>query len=163
MARKRKGNNKRLDMLKSTKIYALLFFAGAAIFIINTTIISCIFTAYPWTVTAVMGKGSWWLTQTILIKIIYVGLISPILEELVFRRYIYGWFLKKDMSNAGIVVSSALFSLYHILFGWGWMKAVIMFPIGIIFAIIYKKYRLKGAITAHLGNNISSVAMMALL
>ncbi|MEA2003884.1 MAG: CPBP family intramembrane glutamic endopeptidase, partial [archaeon] len=120
MARKRKGNNKRLNIFKSTKIYTLLFFAGAAIFFINTTIISYIFTAYPWTITAVMGKGRWWLTQSILVKIFYVGLISPILEELIFRKYIYGWFLKKDMNNAGIVVSSTLFSLYHILFGWSW-------------------------------------------
>lgn len=160
MARKRK--DEKLNLCSNIRIYASLFLAGAALFIINTSAISHMFTTYPWTIKAVMGDGSWWLTQAILVKIIYVGLISPIIEELIFRRYVYGWFLKKGMDTEGIIISSALFSLYHILFGWGWMKAVIMFPVGIIFAIIYRKYNLKGAITAHMGNNLSSVAAMTL-
>jgi len=160
MARKRK--DERLNLNRNIKIYISLFLAGAVLFLINTTLISQMFSRYPWTIQAVMGDGSWWLTQAILVKIIYVGLISPFIEELIFRRCIYGWFLKKGMDKEGIIISSALFSLYHILFGWGWMKAVIMFPVGIIFAIIYRKFNLKGAITAHLGNNLSSVAVIAL-
>ncbi|MCK5235023.1 MAG: CPBP family intramembrane metalloprotease [Candidatus Aenigmarchaeota archaeon] len=160
MAKKRK--DEKLNLGRNIRIYALLFLAGAVLFQINVSAISYMFTRFPWTIPAVMGDGSWWLTQTILIKIIYVGLISPILEELIFRKYVYGWFLKKGMDTEGIIISSALFSLYHILFGWGWMKAVIMFPVGIIFAIIYRKYNIKGAITAHLGNNLSSVAVIAL-
>ncbi|MCK5373341.1 MAG: CPBP family intramembrane metalloprotease [Candidatus Aenigmarchaeota archaeon] len=159
---KKEKKDERLNLKRNIKIYALLFLAGAVLFLINTTLISQMFSRYPWTIQAVMGDGSWWLTQAILVKIIYVGLISPFIEELIFRRCIYGWFLKKGMDKEGIIISSALFSLYHILFGWGWMKAVIMFPVGIIFAIIYRKYNLKGAITAHLGNNLSSVAVITL-
>ncbi|MCK5373292.1 MAG: CPBP family intramembrane metalloprotease, partial [Candidatus Aenigmarchaeota archaeon] len=121
MAKKRK--DEKLNLGRNIRIYALLFLAGAVLFQINVSAISYMFTRFPWTIPAVMGDGSWWLTQTILIKIIYVGLISPILEELIFRKYVYGWFLKKGMDTEGIIISSALFSLYHILFGWGWMKA----------------------------------------
>ena len=160
MARKRK--DEKLNISSNIRIYASLFLAGAALFIINTTLISHMFTTYPWTIKAVMGDGSWWLTQTVLVKIIYVGFLSPIIEEFIFRRCIYGQFLKRGIDTEGIIISSALFSLYHILFGWGWMKGIIMFPVGIIFAIIYRKYNLNGAITAHLGNNLSSVAMMTL-
>ncbi|MCK4927419.1 MAG: CPBP family intramembrane metalloprotease, partial [Candidatus Aenigmarchaeota archaeon] len=120
---KKEKKDERLNLKRNIKIYALLFLAGAVLFLINTTLISQMFSRYPWTIQAVMGDGSWWLTQAILVKIIYVGLISPFIEELIFRRCIYGWFLKKGMDKEGIIISSALFSLYHILFGWGWMKA----------------------------------------
>ena len=157
---KRKKSNRHKITKKELNTLILLFIAGIILFLINTTTLTYIFKIYPELIDAVFGNGSWWIDQSLQIKIIYVGLLSPILEEIIFRGLILNWFLKRNMEKTGIIISSAIFALYHPLFGWGLMKAVIMFPVGIIFALIYTRYGLKGSISTHLGNNLSYVALL---
>ena len=140
--------------LESIIIPALI---GIALYYINVGFITWMFEAFPDTIALVFGKGSWWLDAPLHIKAVYVGLIGPVIEEFVFRRLLLGYFVKKGDARTGLIISSLVFALYHLLFGWGILKAVIMIVPGIIFGMMYIKYGFRGCLSCHLSNNILAV------
>ncbi len=97
---------------------------GVVCFWINFTILSYLFANFEWTINAVFGKGSWWIYQPIAVKAIYMAGIAPIVEELIHRRLILQAFINKNLPILGLIVSNITFGIHHILFGWGWLKAV---------------------------------------
>jgi len=133
---------------------------GVACFWINFAVLSYLFANFEWTIRAVFGRGSWWVYQPLAVKAIYVAGIAPIIEELIHRRLILQAFINKSLPRLGLVVSSATFGVYHMVFGWGWLKAVDMFFVGIVFGLVYLKYKLTGSWLCHLSNNLMSVLMM---
>ncbi|MBW6451380.1 MAG: CPBP family intramembrane metalloprotease [DPANN group archaeon] len=111
------------------------------------------FVAFPQTLELTLGNGSWWLSSTWYVKVLYVGLVAPIFEELIFHRTILEWFKKKNLLNIGLIVSSILFGFWHMVSGWGILKAFNMMFIGLVFGLVYNKYELKGSLICHLANN----------
>ncbi|MCK4550916.1 MAG: CPBP family intramembrane metalloprotease [Candidatus Aenigmarchaeota archaeon] len=136
---------------------------GLSIYLINYSVLKSVFYLYPTTIPLTMGKGSWWLSQTALVKILYAGLFAPFFEELIFRRGILNWFILNKQFILGLFVSSALFGFWHMLSGWGILKAVDMMLIGIVFGLVYNKYQFKGSLLAHYSNNFLSLVFMLLL
>ena len=145
----------------SLKTIAISSALGIILYVLNAAFVTWLFSAYPETRPLVFGSGTWWLQASPLVKIAYVGLISPIIEELVFRKGILGYFMKNNHQSAGLAISTILFALYHILFGWGYLKAVLMLVPGLIFGILYMKYGLKGCLSCHLSNNILAAMTLA--
>ena len=144
-------------LLKSILVPALI---GIALYFLNVGFISWMFEAFPHTVALVFGKGSWWLDAPDIVKVIYVGLLGPVIEEVVFRKLLLGYFVKRGDARIGLLVSSVVFGAYHLLFGWGLLKAVIMLVPGIVFGVMYLRYGFRGCLSCHLSNNVLAVAAL---
>ncbi len=140
---------------------AISSLAGILLYFLNAAFITWLFSAYPETRPLVFGRGTWWLSASATVKIAYVGLISPIVEELIFRKGILGHFMKNNNPSAALIISTILFAAYHILFGWGYLKAVLMLVPGLMFGILYIRYGLKGCLSCHLSNNILAAQAIA--
>ncbi|MFH1472614.1 MAG: CPBP family intramembrane glutamic endopeptidase [Nanoarchaeota archaeon] len=136
---------------------------GFSLYLINYHLLKLIFYLYPATIALTVGKGSWWLSQSPLVKILYVGIFAPFFEEVIFRRGLLNWFILNERFRLGLFISSTLFGFWHILFGWGILKAIDMMLIGIVFGLVYKKYQFKGSLLSHYSNNFLSLTFMLIL
>lgn len=136
-------------------------FVGVALFYLNSSCLSWLFSQDPWYAELIYGRGSWWLDESLAVKVMYVGVIAPFVEELLFRRLMLNHFMKKNKLRAGLAVSSVFFGLWHMAFGWGILKAIDMFVVGLIFGLVYSKWGFKGSLLTHYANNIIAVAVMA--
>ncbi len=124
---------------------------GFILYLINSNFLKTMFNLFPITLT--LTRGAWWIYAPWYMKIIYVGIFAPIFEELVFRNIIFKWFLKRNYFLIGLMFSSVLFGFWHITSGWGILKVANMTLVGIVFALVYKKYGLKGSLICHFANN----------
>ncbi|MFH1127101.1 MAG: CPBP family intramembrane glutamic endopeptidase [archaeon] len=149
-----------INQLSLKEISTSVFF-GALLYFVNVSFISWMFAAYPETQALVFGKGTWWLGAALSVKVVYVGLIGPVFEELVFRRALLGYFAGRGQQIFGLALSTILFGGYHLLFGWGMLKAVLMIVPGLVFGVMFLKYGFKGCLTCHLSNNILAVWALA--
>ena len=139
--------------------YVICPLVGIALFYINSNLLGLIFRLFPETLALTFGWGPWWLAQPMYVKIVYVGIAAPFIEELIFRLGIYGFLLKRKLPG-GLIISSLLFGLYHMVSGWGILKAVNMFFVGLVFGAVFKRYKFKGALISHITNNALAVANM---
>lgn len=139
------------------------FAVGILTFLVNFTILSILYQALPWTYYATFPEGGvWWLERGWWFRICYAGLFAPILEEAIFRAGVMGFFQRREMAVPGLVISSFAFGLYHMFFGWGWLKAVDMTVVGMVFGWSFLRYGFRGAAACHLGNNWASLTLLAL-
>ncbi len=87
--------------------------------------------------------------------ILYVVLLGPIVEEIMFRGGVMRA-LQPYGQNFAIVVSSLLFGVYHLIF----LQSIFAFFIGLILAYCAMRFSIKWAILLHMMNNAISVALM---
>ena len=80
--------------------------------------------------------------------LLYVVIIGPIVEELVFRGAVMRK-LEPYGANFAIITSAILFGLYHIVL----YQAVFAFLLGLILAYTAGRYSLKWAMALHILNN----------
>jgi len=106
------------------------------------------------------GRGSWWLNESLIVKAAYVGVIAPFVEELLFRRLLLNQFINKKKAAAGLLLSSLLFGLWHMLYGWGPLKTADMFLVGLAFGLSYMKWGFKGSLLTHYTNNLMALLLM---
>lgn len=96
---------------------------------------------------------------------IAIVIIAPIVEELMFRFFIFG-FLKKFNIWLAYAVSSLLFGLIHVIqdFAANWMFIFIYAAMGWVMAISYHHHkRIIYPILVHALNNFVGFALMLLL
>jgi membrane protease YdiL (CAAX protease family) len=91
-------------------------------------------------------------------------LVAPLVEETVFRGYLYPLFAKSLGVVPGIVITGVLFGLMHApQLGWTWGLVVMLITVGIIFTLARAR---AGTVLAsyllHLGYN-SMIAVTAIL
>jgi membrane protease YdiL (CAAX protease family) len=91
-------------------------------------------------------------------------LVAPLVEETVFRGYLYPLFAKSLGVAPGIVITGALFGLMHApQLGWTWGLVAMLITVGIIFTLARAR---AGTVLAsyllHLGYN-SMIAVTAIL
>jgi membrane protease YdiL (CAAX protease family) len=89
--------------------------------------------------------------------VLYIVLVGPIVEELVFRGAILRK-LEVFGGNFAIVISSLLFAAYHMILIQGFFA----FFVGILLAYTTKRFSIKWAILLHILNNGFSVTMSLL-
>ncbi|MCK5040053.1 MAG: CPBP family intramembrane metalloprotease [Candidatus Aenigmarchaeota archaeon] len=140
----------------------ILITIGIVLYLINSNFLKFLFEAYPRSLELTFGRGGWWLTEPAYVKIIYVGFIAPFFEELVFRKLMLGRFIKKEQFVFGLVLSSVVFGLWHMVIGWGILKAVDMFVVGVVFGLVYRKYGFGGSLLSHFANNWVALGFMLL-
>ncbi len=87
--------------------------------------------------------------------ILYIVLLGPIIEEIMFRGAIMRA-LQPYGKNFAIVVSSLLFGLYHLFF----LQSIFAFFAGLVLAYCAMRFSLKWAILLHIINNGISTALM---
>jgi membrane protease YdiL (CAAX protease family) len=91
-------------------------------------------------------------------------LIAPLVEETVFRGYLYPLFAKSLGAAPGIVITGVLFGLMHApQLGWTWGLVIMLITVGIIFTFARAR---AGTVLAsyllHLGYN-SMIAVTAIV
>ncbi|GHT79141.1 hypothetical protein FACS1894104_3330 [Actinomycetota bacterium] len=84
--------------------------------------------------------------------VVYMVLVAPVCEELVFRGAVLRK-LEKYGANFAIITSSLLFGLYHVIL----FQAVFAFFIGVILAYTAGRFSIKWSILLHMLNNILAV------
>ena len=92
------------------------------------------------------------LGPAFLLKVFVVGaVLAPVLEELIFRRIVMGYFDTVMPAAASVVLSAAVFAVPHL----EPMQIVHAFSGGIAFALVARRHRsLWASIIAHLSNNL---------
>ncbi|SEE06835.1 CAAX protease self-immunity [Tenacibaculum sp. MAR_2010_89] len=86
------------------------------------------------------------------ITFINVVILTPILEELFFRKILLSVFSKKNMV-IGIIATSFLFAMIHINYLNDILRLITFFTFGIISCLIYKRFTLIYSILFHAGYN----------
>lgn len=92
-----------------------------------------------------------------LTEVICLGIISPLVEELVFRGLVYNRMRRSVMGvNQAIILSGLLFGFYH----GNLVQAVYGSLSGILLAYLYEKYgSIKAPILAHILMNIVALTL----
>ena len=92
--------------------------------------------------------------STVAIEIIGVGILTPILEELVFRGIIYDKLKKMMSAKQAVIVSALLFGVIH----FNVVQFIYAFLIGIMLAVfVDASGSVWGAIIAHICSNVFAV------
>jgi membrane protease YdiL (CAAX protease family) len=87
--------------------------------------------------------------------LLYIVLLGPIVEEIMFRGAIMRA-LQPYGQNFAIVVSSLLFGVYHLIF----LQGIFAFFVGLVLAYCAMRFSLKWAMLLHIMNNGISAALM---
>ncbi|MDR1067963.1 MAG: CPBP family intramembrane metalloprotease [Clostridiales Family XIII bacterium] len=125
-----------------------------------------VFTALAALLNALLGKAGISATDTYSTAVegmmnvpglIYVMLLGPIMEEIVFRAAIMRH-LEKYGGNFAIVMSAMFFGCYHIFF----VQAVFAFPVGILLGYVAHKYSVKWSMLLHVLYNSAAILLSAL-
>jgi len=101
--------------------------------------------------------------QTALLFIAMAVLIAPLVEETLFRGYLYPMFARSFGVWPGIILTGFLFGLMHgAQLGWTWSLVGVLVTVGIIFTVVRAK---TGSVFAsfmmHLGyNSLISIAAL---
>ncbi|MCD8125370.1 MAG: CPBP family intramembrane metalloprotease [Lachnospiraceae bacterium] len=90
----------------------------------------------------------------LLVELLGIGILSPIVEEILFRGLCMKRLQNGVGSTASIFLAAAFFALYH----GNILQMIYAFILGLIFGYVYEKYHsLAAPILAHCGANIVSV------
>jgi len=102
--------------------------------------------------------------QTAMLFMAMAVLVAPLVEETLFRGYLYPLFARSFGVAPGILITGVLFGLMHgAQLGWTWSLVSILILVGIIFTIVRAR---TGSVFAsylmHLGYN-SLISIFAIL
>lgn len=102
--------------------------------------------------------------QTALLFVAMAVLVAPLVEETLFRGYLYPLFARSFGVAPGIVLTGVLFGLMHgAQLGWTWALVGVLIFVGIVFTIVRAR---TGSVLAsylmHLGYN-SLISLFAIL
>jgi membrane protease YdiL (CAAX protease family) len=101
--------------------------------------------------------------QTALLFVAMAVLIAPLVEETLFRGYLYPLFARSFGITPGIVITGVLFGLMHgAQLGWTWGLVTMLILVGIVFTLVRAR---TGSVFAsflmHLGyNSLISIATL---
>jgi hypothetical protein len=91
----------------------------------------------------------------IVILLLFAVLIAPVVEETVFRGYLYPLLARQFGISASIIITGVLFGMMHgAQLGWTWGLVLLLIAVGIVFT--YVRARTKTVLASyllHLGYN----------
>jgi membrane protease YdiL (CAAX protease family) len=101
-------------------------------------------------------------------SIVVLGVLAPVVEEVVFRGLLYGWIDGRWGWRPAVVVSALAFALAH--YQWqaeGWERlayALAVLPLGLLFSWLrWRTSSLLPSVVSHIVNNSFAVASAAWL
>lgn len=93
----------------------------------------------------------------ILVQIISTGILGPILEELIFRGFVYNKLKEFNKPMNSIILTSLIFGIIH----FDIINAIYAFGVSFILIYLYEKYKtLKAPILMHISLNITIILMI---
>ena len=95
------------------------------------------------------------------VQLVGVGMIVPIMEEVLFRGIVYNR-LKgyTKTAQSAVILAAAIFAVYH----GNVVQMLFAFPMALILIAVYEKWgTLRACITFHMAVNLSSVILTAVL
>jgi len=135
--------NNRIDTPDFLKMAGLILGINAAI-----TLVSLLFSLFSESLGNSTGSDAMELFFRDYSGVLYVVLLGPVLEEIIFRGAVLRS-LEPFGQNFAIVVSSLLFGLYHLML----FQGVFAFFIGLVLAYCAIRFSIKWAILLHILNN----------
>lgn len=94
--------------------------------------------------------------NNVLILLLGVGIIGPIIEEIIFRGLILNELKRNINIVAAVFIQALLFGAYHLNLS----QAIYAFPLGLILGLVYVKTRsIWGSILIHIFFNSTSVIL----
>lgn len=94
------------------------------------------------------------LGSKMLIQVVGLGILVPIAEELVFRGLIYTRMKRFFSVGISIVLSSALFAVYH----GNPIQMIFAFPMAVVLAVVFERGKLfVFPVLFHMGANLTAV------
>ena len=157
--------------------------ANAALRRPRTWLLSALVLAALWTLSyAIDGLASWRETELVpgnvealdellvqypLAAILFIVLVAPVTEEVVFRRVLFGRFMAAGCPMLGYVLTGALFAFAHEgpgLSVGGWLESAMLwlnyFAFGALLAWLYQRTgSLWAPILVHAANNALAVVV----
>lgn len=93
-------------------------------------------------------------------QIILFGIVSPVLEEVLFRGVMFSVLRKIFPWSVSAIITSAAFAAFH----GNVIQMLYAFPMGMVFQLFLKKSGgLMAPAACHAGSNMASVVVMALI
>lgn len=94
------------------------------------------------------------------VQIILYGIVSPVVEEILFRGALFHVLQKILPWGAAAIITSAVFAVFH----GNVIQMLYAFPMGMVFQLFLKKSgSLMAPAACHAGSNITSVIVMAMV
>lgn len=131
---------------------------GIAMFVALYLFNLAVFTLYPNLIPKI-----WWLSLPLPYMFLYMVVLAPVVEELIHRRLVMEYFLKRKKNKTAYFASSLTFGLHHLLTGWGIMKFFTIFLSGFVYGYVYKNNKIKGSLLLHITNNLLSFIVLLIL
>jgi membrane protease YdiL (CAAX protease family) len=102
--------------------------------------------------------------NTALLFMAMAVLVAPLVEETVFRGYLYPLFAKTFGVAFGVIVTGVLFGLMHgAQLGWTWSLVSVLIAVGVIFTFVRARTgSVFSSFLLHLGYN-STIALVTIL
>lgn len=98
------------------------------------------------------------LAGELLIQVIGIGVIVPIMEEVLFRGLVYNRLKKYVPQKAALLLGAAMFALYH----GNVIQMLFAFPMAIIMICLYEKWKvLTIPIVFHIASNLFAIFVAA--
>ena len=95
----------------------------------------------------------------IYVSIITLGVLGPIMEELIFRKIIYNELKENNSIKKSIIIGAIIFSLFH----FNLLQFPYTFILGIILNYTYEKYQsILVPIIIHILSNLTSLFLVYL-
>lgn len=92
--------------------------------------------------------------------ILSVGIIGPVMEELMFRGIMYHDLKEKFSNMQSILLCSIIFACFHVSF----IQFIYAFAIGFLLIYVYEKYQtLKAPILLHIASNLTTTLFLPIL
>ena len=90
------------------------------------------------------------------LQLLFIGLVIPVCEELIFRGLIYMRMRQYANVNSAIMVQALIFALMH----GNMAQGIYAFILGVLLAYVFEKYgSLKAPVLVHVSANLLSVVM----
>lgn len=108
---------------------------------------------------ALVSEGGW-LNWLMIIGVIV--LIGPIMEEIIFRGFIFTTVIKTRLGFVGAaIITSGLWTLLHSHYKWQLLIVLFMFGCGLAF-VVWRTGSLWSGIAVHAANNLTSALILGM-
>lgn len=153
--RRMRGERGRIVEYSLRGFNPLMLLWGIALVFISGIVIEPLLELFPDSLMQMLnnliGRGGWAIFTTVV--------MAPVLEEFIFRGYIFGSVKRKSGTVAAIFTSAAMFGIIHIIP----QQVVNAFVVGVILGYIYVRTEsIFSVIIIHAVNNAVSYVLMGL-
>ncbi len=139
-----KGNFSAGDIVRMIFVSAFLMYGGNIIGVIITSIVSAIFGTAPQ-----IGINDFLMSDALWLKVLFVVVLAPIIEELLFRKLLIDR-MSRYGEKLAVVTSALMFGLFH----GNLSQFFYAFLLGLLFGFMYVKTgKLRYSIAYHMGIN----------